>query len=69
MAFSASDLEALEQAIATGELRVTVDGRTVEYRSVADLVAAHRFAQRQLAAASRPSKRRGRYNPYFSDSA
>ena len=52
MAVSQSDLDALETAIASGELRVTVDGRTVEYRSISDLIDAHAFLSRKFAAAS-----------------
>ena len=52
MAVSQSDLDALESAIASGELRVTVDGRMVEYRSIDDLISAHAFLSRKLAAAS-----------------
>jgi roadblock/LC7 domain-containing protein len=55
MAVSQSDLDALESAIASGELRVTVDGRTVEYRSIDDLISAHAFLSRKLSAASEPT--------------
>lgn len=48
MAFSASDLTAIETAIATGELTVEVDGRRVTYRSMDDLRKAHSFISQQL---------------------
>ena len=37
MAFTTADLAAVDQAIATGELSVEVNGRRITYRSVADL--------------------------------
>lgn len=37
MAFSASQLDALQAAYATGTLEVSYDGRTVKYRSLAEL--------------------------------
>jgi len=40
MAFTTTDLDNIEAAIATGELTVSVNGRTVTYRSMADLLKA-----------------------------
>jgi hypothetical protein len=37
MAISQSDIDNLDQAIATAELTVTVDGKDVTYRSVGEL--------------------------------
>ncbi|MEQ8345071.1 MAG: hypothetical protein RIB84_23855 [Sneathiellaceae bacterium] len=37
MAFTSDDLTAVERAMATGTLEVTVDGRTVKYRSLPEL--------------------------------
>ena len=37
MAFTSSDLTAVESAIATGEMTVEVDGRRITYRSIDDL--------------------------------
>ena len=37
MAFTSSDLVALDRAIASGELSVAYDGKRVEYRSIAEL--------------------------------
>ena len=45
--------DALLEAIASGVLRVTYDGRTVEYRSLADL----RAALRDVEAALDPARR------------
>ena len=40
MAFAQSDLEAIQAAIAKGELEVELDGRRVRYRSMPELLAA-----------------------------
>ena len=45
--------DALREAIASGVLRVSYDGRTVEYRSLADL----RAALREVEAALDPTRR------------
>lgn len=38
MAFTQSDLDAVDAAIASGELTVTAQGRTVTYRSMRELL-------------------------------
>jgi hypothetical protein len=48
MAFSQSDLTAIEAAIATGELRVEIDGKLVIYRSIAELKEARALIQGSL---------------------
>lgn len=48
MAFTQSQLDAVESAIASGELSVTFDGRTVQYRSVADLMRARNAIRRSM---------------------
>lgn len=40
MSYTPEHLAALERALATGEQRVTFGDRTVEYRSIDDLIAA-----------------------------
>ena len=45
--------DALREAIASGALRISYDGRSVEYRSLADL----RAALRDVEAALDPSRR------------
>lgn len=40
MAFTVAQLAAIEEAIASGALEVTYDGKTVKYRSMDDLVKA-----------------------------
>ncbi len=49
MGWTQADREALERALARGERRVTFGDKTVEYRSVAELRAALREIDAQLA--------------------
>lgn len=49
MAFTQSDLDAVESAIASGELSISRDGRTVTYRSMADLMHARDVIRAALA--------------------
>ena len=48
MAYTQSDLEALQAALAKGEKRVSFGDKTVEYRSVEELQAAIRQVKRDL---------------------
>ncbi len=48
MAFSTTDLDAVNRAIASGELVVRVDGRSVEYRSLDDLIKARDLIKADL---------------------
>lgn len=48
MAFTTTQLTALETAVASGQLEVTYDGKTVKYRSTADLIAAYNFVKQKL---------------------
>lgn len=48
MAFTQTQLDALNAAIASGTLRVTYDGNTVEYRSMAELVRARTLVMNGL---------------------
>lgn len=50
MAFTQSDLAAVDAAIASGELTVSHNGRTVTYRSMDDLHKARRLIVDELAA-------------------
>lgn len=52
MALTQSDLDALDQAIATGELTVEHNGRRITYRSIAELKAARAHVAAQLSAAA-----------------
>lgn len=50
--FTTSDLDAVNAAIASGELRVRHNGREVIYRSIEELKQAKQVIQAELAAAS-----------------
>lgn len=53
MPFTSSDLAAVDEAIASGELRVRFeDGRQVDYRSIEELKAARQLIQSETAAAA-----------------
>ena len=49
MAYTTTQLAAIESAIATGELTVQVDGRSVTYRSISDLIKARNVIEASLA--------------------
>jgi len=49
MAFTTDDLDALDEAIASGELTVKIDGREITYRSMNDLLKAKRHIMRSIA--------------------
>lgn len=51
MALTQSDLEALESAIATGELTVEYDGKRVTFRSIDELIKAAEYVRRRVIAA------------------
>lgn len=66
MSFTTSDLAAVDQAIATGELTVELNGRRVTYRSMADLERARQIIKGELSASSPTSStRRGSYRVQF----
>lgn len=50
MAFTQTQLDAVESAITSGELRVMFDGREIIYRSVADLLKARAVIKEALQA-------------------
>lgn len=52
MAFTSADLDAIDRAIASGELTVTVEGKSVTYRSLSDLQRARELIQSSLAASA-----------------
>ena len=52
MAYTESQLHALETALAKGERRVSFGDKTVEYRSIEELQAAIRTVEDELARAS-----------------
>lgn len=49
MSFTQSELDALRRAFAAGTLRVSYDGRTVEYGSADDLLKRIRTIEREMA--------------------
>ncbi len=49
MALGQADLDNLERALASGQLSVQYDGKSVTYRSVAELTAAIAYTREQLA--------------------
>lgn len=51
MAWTQSELDALKRAYAAGTLRVTSDGRTVEYGNAADLLSRMRIIESDMAQA------------------
>ena len=51
MAWTQSELDALKRAYAAGTLRVTSDGRTVEYGNAADLLSRVRTIESEMAQA------------------
>ncbi|HVM38300.1 MAG TPA: hypothetical protein VM265_07935 [Sphingomicrobium sp.] len=55
----ATEIAALERAMASGELTVEADGDRVTYRSTSDLIAALDYYRRKAAAASGPQLRGG----------
>ncbi|MGC8884874.1 MAG: phage head-tail joining protein [Bryobacteraceae bacterium] len=59
MAYSQTQLEALEAALASGTLRVTFEGRSLEYRSVDELKKAIAEVKAAMAAAD-PAQPRSR---------
>ncbi|WP_027853843.1 phage head-tail joining protein [Marinobacterium litorale] len=60
MAFTQDDLDSIREAIASGEKSVTyADGKSVTYRSMAELHAAEARIEKALAAAENRRPRRG----------
>ena len=52
MSWTDAELEELRRAYAAGTLRVSYEGRTVEYGSAADLLSRIRTIEREMTAAS-----------------
>lgn len=52
MAFSATQLAALEAAAASGQVRVQIGDMTIQYQTLPDLMAAIRTARNDVAAAN-----------------
>ena len=58
MAWTQAELDALKRAYASGTLRVTYDGKTVEYGAEADLIRRIRTIESEMAAAAGTPKPR-----------
>jgi hypothetical protein len=56
MAYTLSQLQAIEAAIATGELTVEYDGKKVTYRSMVELIQARDLIRGELAATGQLSE-------------
>lgn len=61
MAYTQAQLDGLDAAIASGTLRVSYEGKTVEYRSMDELLRARNI----VAAAIAPGRRPSHVNPIF----
>jgi hypothetical protein len=59
MAYTISQLATIEEAIASGTLRVEIDNRIVVYQSLADLIKLRNIMKAELGV-STPSTARGR---------
>ena len=58
MTFTVDDLNAIEQAIASGELTVISEGRQVTYRSMLDLMRARDVIRKELQQAGTLTKKK-----------
>lgn len=68
MAVTQTDIDALNTAIASGEKQVILDGQSVTYRSINDLITARNDLQEQLnreAAAAAGTRRPKRTALYY----
>lgn len=70
MAFTQSDLNAVNTAIASGEFKIEVQGRMVQYRNMDELITARDLIKAELASEATPtsSARQGTYAVRFSTS-
>jgi hypothetical protein len=58
MAYTQTQLDALDEAIASGALEVWYDQKKVEYRSLADMLAIRNMMVNDIARAGAPVRRR-----------
>lgn len=69
MPFTSTDLAAVDAAIASGELSVEVEGKRIQYRSMADLLQARQHIVGEIALAASTTagsaSRRGTYSVRF----
>ena len=64
MAFTSDNLAAIDAAIASGELRVSFNGRDVTYRNMADLLKARQTIAAELASQQPGSSGAGPHRYY-----
>jgi hypothetical protein len=65
MAYTSTDLDAINAAIASGELTVRHNGREVTYRSIDDLLKAKRTIESELNGAASGGRNGGSYRFAF----
>lgn len=66
MALSKDDLDVLDEAIASGELSCTVNGKSITYRSIDELTKARRHVESVLRSQGNKSNRRqSMLGPHF----
>lgn len=61
MAFTSADIDAIDRAIASGELMVRFSDRQVQYRSLDELLKARAAIQAEIAGADATSRAYPRY--------
>ena len=61
MAYTQADLDAIDRAITGGTKRVTIEGKTVEYRDMDELLKARALIRAQLGQTSTSRRRYGTY--------
>ena len=67
MAWSSTDLTNLEDAIAQGVLTVSINGKTVTYRSLADMLALRDVMRREIGLSTAQNGKRVTYTRYKRD--
>lgn len=61
MAFTSADLDALDTAIARGELMVRIDDKMITYQNLKDMLLARRFIQSSISAGADSGRTVPRY--------
>lgn len=61
MAFTQADVDAIDRALASGELRVRIDDKEIEYQSAKDLLLRRQTIVSALAQAAAPTRTTPRY--------
>ncbi len=67
MAWSSTDLTNLEDAIAQGVLTVSINGKTITYRSLADMLALRDVMRREIGLSTAQNAKRVTYTRYKRD--